>query len=327
MITFQKWRGRWILAAVFVLGLSALFFVSTRRAKELPDFLQNPGQGYELYLKAGEELAGRAQDVTNGFANYVAMNKRAYDALDRAKSESVEAPTRMYEPGGMNTDFMVFKQIGYAMVVRSRGAEEEGKLSEAVDRCLETIRFGQKVEHGPMISFLVGMAVEGLAMNRLEELMPKLSQTNLTAVIPKFIEANRSRIEYAEVVRREQYFLSRNAKNFVEVLRATFSFQTREMLKNVRTKGMKTAARMVALATAMAVKEFEMNRKGAVGSEVSLKSVKELTPRYLKEVPMDPFSNGELRLVRNGEKWLVYSVGPNGRDEAGNGDDVVARVW
>jgi len=40
-------------------------------------------------------------------------------------------------------------------------------------------------------------------------------------------------------------------------------------------------------------------------------------PQYLKAPPADPFSGATLRYRREGDKYLLYSIGPDGKDDAG----------
>jgi hypothetical protein len=42
-----------------------------------------------------------------------------------------------------------------------------------------------------------------------------------------------------------------------------------------------------------------------------------LVPDILKEVPADPFGRGALRYRRDGERYVLYGVGPEGRDHGG----------
>lgn len=47
-------------------------------------------------------------------------------------------------------------------------------------------------------------------------------------------------------------------------------------------------------------------------------SLAALAPAYLKQVPADPLAlKGALRYKRTGDKYLLYSVGPDGRDDGG----------
>jgi hypothetical protein len=60
----------------------------------------------------------------------------------------------------------------------------------------------------------------------------------------------------------------------------------------------------------------------------------ELAPQYVASVPKDVFNNDELKFTRQGDGYLLYSVGPNGIDEGGKefdeageqvGDDISIR--
>jgi hypothetical protein len=52
----------------------------------------------------------------------------------------------------------------------------------------------------------------------------------------------------------------------------------------------------------------------------------ELSPGYLREVPVDLFSEKPLNYSRQGGGYLLYSVGPNMADDGASGDDLVVRV-
>ena len=62
----------------------------------------------------------------------------------------------------------------------------------------------------------------------------------------------------------------------------------------------------------------------------------DLVPKYVKELPKDIFNDGELHYTRQGKGFLLYSVGPNGKDDGGktyddrkageDWDDLVVRV-
>ena len=44
----------------------------------------------------------------------------------------------------------------------------------------------------------------------------------------------------------------------------------------------------------------------------------ELSPKYLSEVPSDPCAGGPLQYRLSGGEYLLYSVGPNGKDDGGH---------
>lgn len=306
-----------LFALIFLGAISAASVLLLRPQQTLPDFLQNRTQGYEHFLAAAEEIAGRPRDVTNGFANYVAMNKRAYDAIDRTLKEQIEPPAHNYKPGTMNPmELVAFRGIAQALIVRSNAAESQGRLNDALTNCFESIRFGQNVERGPLINFLVGSAIELMTLKRLEDLLPQLTDTNLSAAIFTLRQLNHARLPFSEVKRREEYFLSQNTTNFIHALRERFSTQTREAYKDAEERYLSTAAQMEVLATTMAARRYELNQKN------KLTSLTDLVPAFLDSIPFDSYSKKPLRLTRTNDQLIIYSVGPNGIDNSGRADDI-----
>jgi hypothetical protein len=60
-------------------------------------------------------------------------------------------------------------------------------------------------------------------------------------------------------------------------------------------------------------------------------SLVELTPKYVSTIPRDIFSEADLHYRRNGHGYLLYSVGPNGKDDGGrtifdSGRDATGRL-
>ena len=54
----------------------------------------------------------------------------------------------------------------------------------------------------------------------------------------------------------------------------------------------------------------------------------DLLPKYVTEIPKDIFSEGELHYKRQGDGYLLYSVGPNGKEDSErcDWDDIVLCV-
>jgi hypothetical protein len=56
-------------------------------------------------------------------------------------------------------------------------------------------------------------------------------------------------------------------------------------------------------------------------------SLAELSPAYLRVVPIDAFADRPLIYASHGERYTLYSVGPDTKDDGGKsgaGDDVIA---
>ena len=47
------------------------------------------------------------------------------------------------------------------------------------------------------------------------------------------------------------------------------------------------------------------------------RQIPDIVPRYLPEVPADPFGDGPLAYRRIGERYVLYSLGEDRRDDGG----------
>lgn len=79
-------------------------------------------------------------------------------------------------------------------------------------------------------------------------------------------------------------------------------------LKQVETR---TEARLAGAEAALALKLYRADRGEYPDS------LDALAPEFLESVPRDPFAGEPLKYVREGEGFLVYSLGPNGVDDGG----------
>ncbi|MHB8953585.1 MAG: hypothetical protein ACYC4U_11495 [Pirellulaceae bacterium] len=88
----------------------------------------------------------------------------------------------------------------------------------------------------------------------------------------------------------------------------------------------RTIAQQRLMATAVEVERFR-RKTGEVPD-----TLRELTPGYLRAIPLDPFDGREVRYVRRGDGYRIYSVGSNRSDEGGAGafsgnyEDIVVDV-
>jgi hypothetical protein len=65
--------------------------------------------------------------------------------------------------------------------------------------------------------------------------------------------------------------------------------------------------------TAVAIERFRRDHQGRLPAALG-----DLVPRYFDEVPVDPDSDGPLRLKADAASYTVYSVGSDGRDDGGD---------
>jgi hypothetical protein len=87
-----------------------------------------------------------------------------------------------------------------------------------------------------------------------------------------------------------------------------------EGLQRVKHAGAQTQALMRCAAVAMAVERFRLDNGQWP------KSLEELTPAYVEEIPVDPYGAGLIRMVRNADNLIIFSVWKDGIDDHGNLD-------
>ena len=68
------------------------------------------------------------------------------------------------------------------------------------------------------------------------------------------------------------------------------------------------------LITSLALRAYSLDHKGAYPQTLA-----QLTPTYMTQIPVDPFGSANASLVyrKTEAAYLLYSIGPDGRDDGG----------
>ncbi|MFO0810824.1 MAG: hypothetical protein U0746_19515 [Gemmataceae bacterium] len=97
-------------------------------------------------------------------------------------------------------------------------------------------------------------------------------------------------------------------------LRATMTGGARSVADNIARAALEMNDIRALVRCAVAALAVEQFRRDAGRWPAALD---ELVPRYLAAVPADPFDLAPLRLVRRPDGIVIYSIGPNGKDDGG----------
>ena len=308
--------GKWLLASLALLILIAAAIYSIHTPPAQPDFLANRTDAYEKILAVTKELNGDPRDATNNIAAYIEKNKAVFEKFAALSNERMEPPARFYIAAGIGTDFMDFKRFSQALLLKSKLAEEQHKWTEASDLCLQTIRYGQNVENGPLISFLVGTAIELFATKRLSEILPNLPKTNLITLATDLQRLNQSRPAFDSIIERERYYAAKNSTDILDLIIHQITFRKNDALKSTEERRHLTRANFEVLITTIAARLYTLEHQAAP------KSLADLVPKYLPASPIDPFSNTPLILTNSATNAIIYSIGPNKRNDSAKADDI-----
>jgi hypothetical protein len=310
-------KSGWMVLAVFVLALIALIIFWDRLGTlTSPDFLAAPNpNAYELFLKAEERLEGLDPlSVTNNYAGFVAGHREMFEEFEKALGYEAEAPARAYDSAQMPVrDLLRLKRLAFAIMIQAKEAREEGRWSDAARVYLEVMRFGQKVERGPLINFMVGSAIELMGIKLLGQ-VNMLSAGQLSDSGAQLLEVDGARIGFDEVKRRERYFMKMNREDFLTRVRGLF--RSKQIFEDVHERYLDTAALAQVVAANMAIRQFELAEKRKP------RELADLVPKYLSVMPRDPFTSRPLILAQLGTNSVAYSAGPNKKDDGGKVDDV-----
>jgi hypothetical protein len=97
----------------------------------------------------------------------------------------------------------------------------------------------------------------------------------------------------------------------VEAMPKMLVLQNLRPMERVAKQMLRGQGRERLLITLLAVRLFEMEK------ERYPQSLDELVPQYLDEVPLDPFDLKPLRYRKRQDKWIIYSIGPDCKDDGG----------
>jgi hypothetical protein len=312
------WIALALALVVLILPLALWFQM---RAFKRPAFLSPPApNGYETFVAAAKELNGvDPRNVTSGLDAFVSEHSKLYELFESGLKESAEAPAIAYNAKTIPfNDMIAFRRLGNAIEIKARGAEGEERWRDAALIYADIIQFGQKVENGPLINFLVGSAIESAAVKRIENLIPRLGESELKEVGEALLRLNRSRTAFEQILERERYFAVMNGGNIFRLVQARLTGQMRKMKEGGQERYSNSSAYLEVVAASMAVRRFSLQEHKMP------RRIEELTPKYLAEIPQDPYSGKPLLLTASKTNIVVYSVGPNLKDDRAKADDVAA---
>jgi hypothetical protein len=282
----------------------------------LPDFLA-PGKsrGRELLVAAARKVKTDPLRVTNNAAQFLAMHQSVLVDARVALNLPGEAPASAYRAGNASGTWDLValrRELASLFFIQAKYAAEQHHVVEAADACIDAIRLGQSVEHGPLIDLMIGSGIELGGIRELEKLIPELRPDDFRRVIPRLTALNQSRIAFSEVRRRELYFGEKNQDHPTQ----RTDEEMASMFKNAEERYSDTNARLSILAATAAAACFRSERRQQISK------LEDLLPGYIEAIPIDPYSDGPLRLTFGESGPVIYSVGRNKRDDLGKGDDI-----
>ena len=309
--------------SLFVLlpvALVAVISVGVYKARhpDRPDFLDRVKTvAYTNLLGFGKGLLGDARNTNSTNYAFIIQNEPALTAAERALPFEIEAPADAYDSAeAFVENYGFFKRLAEGLILKGSEAESRGDFGKAADHYLSVLILGVRVEHGPVIAFLSGSAIEHMAIRRLKAIIPKLSTEDLCRIAQRIQKTNRQRITFDEILRREDYFAARRGADLVQLVKWRFSSGRKKMVQKVESSHFQIQTELEGTATAAAMLAYSRDNKAAPNN------VELLMPKYLKLLPVDPYTDSPFHVLSTASGAVPYSVGPNKQDDLGRGDDI-----
>ena len=304
-------QKRIFFVGVLLVLLGGMIFVAfARHHSSRPGFLldERKAAAYSNIVELARSLQNPDAQIPNSAT------------LARLFRDPMEAPASAYAIEKSTDSMMVspaMKNLAQAIVTKGEEAEAKGRFAEAAERYLSVLELGVNYEHGPVIYFFYGAAFERLGILHLKTVLPKLSNDEILSLAQRIQSVSRMRISFRELARRENYYVENLARDVFFLMRARFDPERRKIVANSRVTLKVLSAHCEGVAAAAAAFVYERQNGTAVTN------VDGIVPKLLPQTPFDEFAGRPMRLLVLPKSSVFYSVGANGEDEKGLGDDIV----
>jgi hypothetical protein len=190
----------------------------------------------------------------------------------------------------------------------------EGRTNEAARSFADCIVFAHAAHrNGLMIDGLVALACQAMGTRKLVQVAPSVSPDALREILPELIALDQASEPGAAIVQRDREW-SRGTYGALHVSWSRLvwdrSFRAREMNFENRHTHLLASLRLVLAELAVRLHEREYGQPPRELAEL-------VSAKILPAVPLDPFRQQPLLYRSTNQPWLLYSVGPDGKDDGG----------
>ena len=283
--------------------------------------------GLDTVLNAGRTF--KPSDVldhaipcsTEKLAGEVARYSDVYNLLRQGLSHDIQLRDWTKRPTTDETDLGAYgrrlamvRAASFALLCEARLAREQERYDDAGGIAIECLQLARAVGRNGLLEDLsYSLEMEYDADRLLYEVLPHLSSDQCRKTLAALAEIDAHREPLENVWHRQRIWFQNSGDWFwqlVMLLPAMPSDNSEQQrVAAILKKDLTT--RLLVLETALRIYCLE---QGAPPDQL-----KQLIPELLSSIPRDPFDpqRGPLRSIHTDDDLLVYSVGPDGRDDGG----------
>lgn len=193
-------------------------------------------------------------------------------------------------------------------------AEQTGRFSKCLDLAILQWRLGRVLRRGGIyMDWAVGFQAESYGCGAVSQAVENLSEADCRRALDELRRSLADRPSVETVLAYDAYW-HQACFGWREKLYHGACWLAREIEPSVDKERLRDAdkrglLRLRLLEVRLAL-ELYRRQHGDWPSRLQ-----QLVPEHLSAVPVDPYSNGSLAYRRDGADFLLYSVGPDGRDD------------
>lgn len=313
---------KWILVGVVFLMLFAAAFLFIKPTPPPAVKLPNPN-GYDDLVKAGQMFVGDLpecywskldDDCLEEVRNYLKANGDALKLIRVGLSRESLVPTE-YSQAYISkhmSELAGFKRLAQTLAAEGKVAEKENRIDDAIQSYLDAARLNQKLRGGLLIDSLVGIADETIGIIPLRKLASAMNPEQRRKVIKTLTEFYSSRESLEEIMTRERnYFRYTHGIRDQFLYFAQTIFTRRAAQQKYELKFKYTRTRIGLFLVDLAAQNYQLEKGHPP------KTLQELVPEYLPFLPKDDFSGNNFIYRPQTNRYLLYGVGPDGKDQGG----------
>ena len=317
----KSWRNLLGILLLILLTPSAYVYYRLLTPTSIPEVVLPEPNGYFTLVDVGKEIGCReindySTTALTMLSQAVQQRSALYQQSENALRMGVAVPL-IYSENVLDTEALrALRTLARALAARARVAAAKGDHALAANYCLQDIELGAKCARGGvLVHWLVGSAINGIGYSQLYELLPQLNAKQCLQLANSLEEFERTPNDYRQMLLRERVWCERAQGPYghlalIVVDLAGIDFPGHLELDPPRLHDL---AKSRLLRSELALRAYT----GFEGEYPM--TFAELVPKYLEDLPLDPFDSngGPLRYRRDGDSYVLYSVGENGDDNGG----------
>lgn len=312
------------VCGIAAVAVTAFFAARRNRPNSADLFPPLPNHnGYDDLLKAARSMTsggpnqpGNSPEALSLFEN---ENQSALDLIRFGLNRECRLPiqfSQTYLSTHMN-ELQDMKSLAQLLARGGDAARQEGKKADALRYYLDALRLSQAIARGGfVIDVMVAQACQAIGLKGLRSLRGSLTAAEAGELIRKLEALDHESEPMARVFRREKAYFWKSygwwynvaSRTAMTLARLRGNVNPTQITENSLLRG-QARLRLFLLEAALEAHRTE--------NESYPESLAALNPRFHRGLPKDPFTGADFMYRRRNGAFLLYSVGPDRKDDGG----------